>query len=116
LALPILWLALVHVPKQVELGNNHPNFACATFGISWLIFPFFANAQYAKAHLDSGYLNETQRNERQRASQGANRQEVKSHTSSSVADELAKLAALKVQVCLVMKSSTTRNSNYCLSA
>lgn len=71
--------------------------AVSTFGISWLIFPFFANAQYAKALLDRGYLNEDQRNERQRRSRGDNRQEVKSPAASSVADELAKLAALKAQ-------------------
>ena len=71
--------------------------AFATFGISWLIFPFFPNAQYAKALLDRGYLNEAQRNERQRASRGGNRQEGKSHAASSVADELAKLPALKAQ-------------------
>lgn len=71
--------------------------AAATFGISWLIFPFFANAQYAKALLERGYLNETQWNERNQTSRGANRQDVKSHAASSVADELAKLAALKAQ-------------------
>lgn len=71
--------------------------AFATFGVSWLIFPFFANAQYAQSLLKNGYLNEAQWNERKQLSRRANRQEVKSYTASSVADELAKLAALKAQ-------------------
>jgi hypothetical protein len=71
--------------------------AFGTFGISWLIFPFFANAQYAKSLLERGYLNEMQWNERKQTSKGANRQDVKRHTTSSVADELAKLVALKTQ-------------------
>ena len=71
--------------------------AFATFGISWLIVPFYANALYAKALLDRGYLNEAQRNDRKRASREPNRPDVKTHTASSVADELAKLAALKAQ-------------------
>ena len=68
--------------------------AFATFGVSWLIFPFYANALYAKALLDRGYLNESQRNERQRT-QARNRQEIRNPVTSSTADELAKLVALK---------------------
>ena len=71
--------------------------AFATFGVSWLIFPFFANAQYAQSLLKNGYLNEAQWNERKQLSIWANRQEAKSYTASYVADELAKLAALKTQ-------------------
>lgn len=71
--------------------------AFGTFGISWLIFPFFANAQYAKSLLDRGYLNEAQWKERNQTSRGANRQDAKSHITPSIADELAKLAALKAQ-------------------
>lgn len=71
--------------------------AFASFGISWLIFPFYANALYAKALLDRGYLNEAQRNERKRANQSGSRQEFRSPTTSSTADELAKLVALKAQ-------------------
>src|SRR4030066_254981 len=71
--------------------------AVCTFGISWLIFPFFANAQYAKSLLERGYLNEAQWNERKQTSRMANKPDVKSYTTSSVADELAKLAALKAQ-------------------
>ena len=84
--------------------------AFGTFGISWLIFPFFANGQYAKSLLERGYLNEDQWNERTR---GASKPDSKSHAASSVADELAKLAALKAQgvlkVFLVMKSLTNKN-------
>lgn len=71
--------------------------AFMTFGISWLFFPFFANAQYAKSLLERGYLNEIQWNERKQGSKRTNRQDLKSHAASSVADELTKLAALKAQ-------------------
>lgn len=71
--------------------------AFCTFGISWLIFPFFANAQYAKSLLERGYLNEDQWNEKTRASRGASKPDTNSLPASSVADELAKLAALKAQ-------------------
>lgn len=71
--------------------------AFITFGVSWLIFPFFANGQYAKALLERGYLNEHQWHERARAIWGDNTPGLKSHAVSSVADELTKLAALKAQ-------------------
>ena len=67
--------------------------AFATFGISWLFFPFFANAQYAQSLLQKGYLNEDQW--QQSLTKG--RHNSNKETSSSVADELAKLAALKAQ-------------------
>ena len=71
--------------------------AFITFGISWLIFPFFANGQYAKAFLERGYLTEHQWHERARAIWGDHSPDLKSNAVSSVADELAKLAALKAQ-------------------
>lgn len=71
--------------------------AFSTFGISWLIFPFFANGQYAKSLLQRGYLNEDQWDDRTRASRNAHEPDSKSHAFSSVADELAKLAALRAQ-------------------
>ena len=71
--------------------------AFCSFGISWLIFPFFANEYYAKSLLERGYLSEDQWNERTRASRGTNKPDSNSHAASSVADELAKLAALKAQ-------------------
>src|SRR6185295_1345825 len=60
--------------------------AVSTFGISWLIFPFFANGQYAKALLERGYLNEAQWNEINRTSRGAQRPVIKPHLTPSVAD------------------------------
>src|SRR5438128_12276798 len=68
----------------------------STMGISWLIFPFFANGQHAKFLLKQGYLNEKQLKEREQGipsrAAASTRQQV-----SSVADELSKLAALKTQ-------------------
>jgi hypothetical protein len=72
--------------------------ALSTFGISWLVFPFFANAQYAKSLLNQGYLNEKQWNERDRASKRTINHGLQSQREvSSIADELAKLVALKEQ-------------------
>jgi len=71
--------------------------AFVTFGISWLIFPFFANEQQARHLLKQGYLNEDQWKERQQLSRAVNGPSSNAQTSSSVADELAKLAALKAQ-------------------
>lgn len=71
--------------------------AFSTFGISWLIFPFFANAQYAKSLLQRGYLNEDQWNERAQTSRGTKKPESNSRTTLSIADELTKLAELKSQ-------------------
>jgi hypothetical protein len=70
--------------------------AVCTFGISWAIFPFFANALHANSLLKRGYLNATQWNGRKQASSRAS-----SHSSaqiqggSFVADELSKLANLR---------------------
>ena len=71
--------------------------AFATFGLSWLIFPFFANGQYAKALLERGYLNEDQWSQRKTTSRVAEKPDLKNRASSSVADELEKLVALKNQ-------------------
>jgi len=35
--------------------------ACITFGISWLVFPFFANKQHRDYLLKKGYLTEAQK-------------------------------------------------------
>ena len=70
--------------------------AFITWGISWLIFPFFANGQHAKSLLERGYLNEKQWNERKQSGRNSVASESKLMTSS-VADELAKLVALKEQ-------------------
>lgn len=82
--------------------------AFATFGISWLIFPFFANGQYAKALLERGYLNEAHWSERNRKSRGTHRAAVKQHLTPSVADELVKLAALKTQGVLTDEEFNTQ--------
>jgi Short C-terminal domain len=71
--------------------------AVCTVGISWLIFPFFANEQYARHLLKQGYLNEDQWNKRARGNTGGNKPCPTIHTTSSVADELTKLAALKAK-------------------
>ena len=67
----------------------------ATFGIAWLFFPFFANAQYANSLLKRGYLNEKQ--QRLQASSVTNDSGPQQRESSSIADELQKLARLKEQ-------------------
>lgn len=66
--------------------------AFGTFGLSWLIFPFFANGQYAKSLLERGYLNEGQWDERTRARTGIDKAGTQ---NASIADELAKLGALR---------------------
>ena len=67
-----------------------------TFFISWFVLPFLANEQYAKFLLNRGYLNEDQWNKRKKGS--SERENSYQHPEkSSVADELAKLAALKEQ-------------------
>lgn len=73
--------------------------AFGTIGISWLIFPFFANAQYAQSLLDRGYLNEEQWNEREQARKSQSTKGVQTYNqqTASIADELIKLAALKGQ-------------------
>ena len=71
--------------------------ALATFGFSWLIFPFFANEQYARHLLKQGYLNEDQWRKSQKPSKIAGEPSFNAQANSSVADELAKLAALKAQ-------------------
>lgn len=68
--------------------------ALATFGISWLVFPFFANGQYAAALLKRGYLDEDQWNQRKQDISRTSNTNLHQNTSS-VADELTKLAALK---------------------
>jgi hypothetical protein len=67
--------------------------AFVTWGVSWLIFPFFANEQHAKSLLKRGYLNQKQWNEKK---SGGNTQNAHStQPVFSTADELAKLVALK---------------------
>ncbi len=70
--------------------------AIFTCGLSWLIFPFFANEQHAKSLLKQGYLNEKQWNEKKAEKQASN-STPQNRVASSVSDELSKLVALKNQ-------------------
>lgn len=71
--------------------------AITTWGLSWLVFPFFANAQHAKSLLQQGYLNEEQWSEKKKTEKQSSNTVSHTQTASSVSDELAKLAALKEQ-------------------
>ncbi len=72
--------------------------AVATFGISWVIFPFFANSLFANTLLKQGYLNEQQWKERQQAhTRAPSPTSTQDRADTSVADELLKLARLKEQ-------------------
>jgi hypothetical protein len=72
--------------------------AVCTLGISWLIFPFFANEHHAQSLLKQGYLNEKQWAEK---NQNSNEKSIPSPMQQQkaplVADELLKLAQLKEQ-------------------
>lgn len=65
--------------------------ALSTFGLSWLVFPFFANGQHAKALMERGYLTEVQWQERQQPKTPRS----VAQPAASLADELTKLANLK---------------------
>lgn len=70
--------------------------ALSTFGISWLFFPFFANELYAKSLLGQGYLNAKQWNEKKQVNAGTIKPALQPQQGGSlIADELAKLVALK---------------------
>ena len=68
-----------------------------TYGLAWLAFPFFANAQYANSLLKRGYLNEKQWQQRLKTSSAADNSNPQQRESSSIADQLQKLAKLKEQ-------------------
>lgn len=66
--------------------------AWMSFGLSWIVFPFFANEQYAKSLVKKGYLNERQEKAQDRSSSS----DAPPLTPAlSVADELGKLASLR---------------------
>ena len=69
--------------------------AWVTFGISWLVFPFFANEQFAKSLLSKGYLNQAQANEQERRPQQDRSAVGAVAPAFSIADELSKLANLR---------------------
>jgi hypothetical protein len=66
-----------------------------TWGVAWLIFPFFANSLHADSLIKRGYLNQKQWDEKR--NQGKKSQESSSQPAvpSSIADELSKLAVLR---------------------
>ncbi|MEI8103058.1 MAG: SHOCT domain-containing protein [Chlorobium sp.] len=70
--------------------------AIGTFGISWIICAFFANSLYATHLRKQGYLTETERDERKKAS-GSVLSGQRERGQSQIADEVAKLAALRDQ-------------------
>ena len=66
--------------------------AVMTSGISWLVFPFFANSQHRKSLLKNGYFNSTQM---KRTNDAAERLENANFGTHGIADEILKLANLK---------------------
>lgn len=66
-----------------------------TGGLAWLVFPFFANGQYASALIKRGYLNEQQWKDKQQPISRATTPPPTQQETSSVADELTKLVILK---------------------
>ena len=83
--------------------------AFMTGGISWFLFPFFANEQHAKSLLKRGYLNEGQWNERKQSGWNVVNSELPQATSH-IADELAKLASLKEQGVLSVEEFTKQKN------
>ena len=67
--------------------------AVMTAGLSWLVFPLFANEHYAKSLVKSGYLTEAQAKAKARTSLLARRPR---HQRPSMADELGKLPSLRI--------------------
>jgi hypothetical protein len=72
--------------------------AVVTWGLSWLVFPFFANDQYRKSLLKDGYVPEEQVGKSPVAVEG------------SVADEIRKLAELRESGVLTEEEFASRKS------
>ena len=70
--------------------------AFVTWGLSWLIFPFFANDQYRKCLFNDGYLPEEQLG--------------RSPVAFKVADEIRKLAELRESGVLTEEEVTSRKA------
>ena len=68
-----------------------------TYGLGWLVFPFFANEQHAKSLLAKGYLTKKQWEEKQNPQASSNASNINTTASQAlpIADELAKLAELR---------------------
>jgi hypothetical protein len=96
---PCLFLGFIWYIYKGMWGWGVISFILAifTWGLSWFIFPFFANEQHAKSLLKQGYLNEKQWNEKNKAEKQANNTVSHNLTVASVSDELSKLAALREQ-------------------
>ena len=77
--------------------------AIATSGISWLIFPFFANKQHELLLQKQGYLDQKQWKEKEKS-----RTAIPQSQPSSVSDELTKLVALKEQGILTDEEFSTQ--------
>ena len=74
--------------------------AFCTMGISWLIFPFFANEQHANSLLKQGYLNQKQWNDKKDA--GSPREYVSDVSDTKkcpICAEIIKLEAIKCRFC-----------------
>lgn len=67
-----------------------------TWGVAWLIFPFFANSLHADSLIKRGYLNEKQWDEKRNQGKKTIEPDYQPVVPpSSIADELSKLATLK---------------------
>lgn len=68
-----------------------------TYGLAWFVFPFFSNGLHAKSLLNQGYLTEKQWQKKDQANSQKNNLNTQHWESTSVADEIKKLANLKEQ-------------------
>ena len=82
--------------------------AACTWGLSWLIFPFFANEQHATSLMKLGYLNKKQWNDKEKVERQTSNTVSQNLTSNSVSDELSKLAALWKQGALTDEEFSTQ--------
>ncbi|HWQ69938.1 MAG TPA: SHOCT domain-containing protein [Patescibacteria group bacterium] len=72
--------------------------AIVTWGLSWLVLPFFANDQYRNSLLKDGYVPQDQVGRSPLTTEG------------SVADEIRKLAELRASGVITVEEFSTRKS------